>query len=382
MVSKVAVAHDLKSKVKKKTLFISPLPPPFYGSAMSSKQCLEILQADPRFDVRNIKLNYSKEMSDLGRPNLYKFYGVVAVVRQIRRLIKKFNPEVIYFMPATAGNAMFRDAFFLKVVRSLSRATLVLHLRSQFVKEDWAKPFKRSLIKDMLKCNKLIVLGPELVGDLETSVDREDIYVLANGIPETLSDEEFAVVKQQRASNDRVSLFFLSNMLEFKGWYKVLEACQLLDKAGIAFQCHFVGGWPSESEEQKFQRFVDDHHLHDKVVHHGRLLGDEKARIFRQADLFVYPTEYDACPRVVIEAMEYGLPVISTRVGTIPTLVEDGKTGYILDQNLPAAIFERVTQLMDDGLRLEMGTAGRRRFLEKYTIDQYREAFVNILNQI
>lgn len=367
--------------VTKRILFISPLPPPFYGSAMSSEQCLEFLKSDRRFEVKHIKLNYSREMSDLGRVNFYKLYGVVKVTRQIRMAIKQFRPELIYFMPATAGNAMLRDAFFLNIVKLSKKGRLILHLHSQFIKADWNHPLKRPIIKNMLDCDKLIVLGPELVGDLETFVAKEDIFVLANGISQQLSDQDFEAINQQRNSKGHLNLFFLSNMLEFKGWYKVLETCKLLKEAQVNFICHFGGGWPSDNEKQKFYDFVRINQLENLTIHHGRLQGAEKTRIFKQADIFIYPTEYDACPRVVIEAMEFGIPVISTRVGTIPTLVEHGSSGFIVENNTPEELFARVIDLQNKSIRIKMGTIARRRFLENYTADKYREKFASIIYQ-
>lgn len=67
----------------KKILFLSPLPPPYYGSAMSSQMCLNILKNSKDFEVRNIKLNYSKEMNDIGKINFNKIKGMLKVSKQI-----------------------------------------------------------------------------------------------------------------------------------------------------------------------------------------------------------------------------------------------------------------------------------------------------------
>lgn len=61
----------------RKILFLSPLPPPLYGSAMSSEMCLDILKSDKRFDVQNVKLNYSRAMTDVGKLTLSKLYGII-----------------------------------------------------------------------------------------------------------------------------------------------------------------------------------------------------------------------------------------------------------------------------------------------------------------
>jgi hypothetical protein len=60
--------------VKKKILFLSPLPPPNYGSAMSSKMCLDILRKSDLFEVSNIKINFAKKMDDVGVISLKKIF--------------------------------------------------------------------------------------------------------------------------------------------------------------------------------------------------------------------------------------------------------------------------------------------------------------------
>lgn len=362
-----------------KILFITPLPPPNYGSAISSEVNLKILKTCEDFEVWNIKLNNSKDISDVGKFSIAKILGVLQVVRDIWKTMGKKNPDIVYFMPATFGIAFFRDSLFLWLIRRFKNKELILHLRSQFEKRDWSNRFKRFLIKRMLRCDKVILLGAELKDNLNYAVPDKKIFFLPNGIPNSLSTEEFRDIKDGRESNVEINLFFLSNMLEFKGWYKLLTTCKLLKDNNVNFKCHFVGGWPSKVEKKKYNDYVDANVLQNEVIYHGELFGVEKARMFSKADIFVFPTDFDACPRVVIEAMEYGLPIISTRIGTIPSMVEDGITGFLVENNIPEELFNNINKLYDSKLRQKFGTNGRLKFLNEFTISSYKEKFVAIL---
>jgi len=97
--------------MKKKVLFLSPLPPPYYGSAMSSQMCLEILQKFNKFEVKNIKLNYSKEINDVGQLNLSKVKGFFIVKKQI----KKYRPEVVWVKDKKTADDFSRSFRFLKL---------------------------------------------------------------------------------------------------------------------------------------------------------------------------------------------------------------------------------------------------------------------------
>lgn len=365
----------------KKILFLSPLPPPYYGSAISSKMCLDILKSDSRFEVENIKLNYSTEMSDVGRINLNKIYGLIHVTTQIRHFIKKFSPEIIYFMPATFGFGLMRDYFFLGILKMYKGRKIILHLRAQFKREDWNNPLKKNLIKGILQCDKVIVLGTELIENLKGNVAENKIYILTNAITKTLSDNELGKIFNQRNKSYDLSILFLSTMWKFKGWYKLLETCSLLTNAGVTYKCHFAGDWPSDYESKEFYDYIENNNLDQKIIYHGQVLDKGKRKILMEANILVLPTEYDSCPRIILEAMEFGLPVISTRVGAIPSLIEHGKTGFILEKNTSVEIFEYLINLLDVNYRNAMGKNGRERFLEKFTIDTYKDKFIEIINE-
>jgi glycosyltransferase involved in cell wall biosynthesis len=85
------------------------------------------------------------------------------------------------------------------------------------------------------------------------------------------------------------------------------------------------------------------------------------------ASLLVLPTFEDNCPMVVLEAMAVGLPVIASRVGGVPDLITDGKTGIMFDPSSPENIREVTGRLMNDpDLRARVGKAGKTEALERF----------------
>ena len=363
---------------RKKILFLSTLAPPYYGSSLSSEMCLGILKADERLDVQNIKLNYSESMSDVGKINLKKIKGLYQVTRKIRGLIRNFQPDIIYFVPAVTGFALIRDFLFLSQIKLFKKGKLILHMRGQFKKEDLQKPVTRYMIKDLLQCDEVIVLGPELIRNVTDIVPVPKVTVLPNALPDSIPATDFKSIMAERQQGSGLNLLFLSNMQEAKGWFKVLQASKLLLDAGYPFRCHFVGGWSSEAAKEKFYRYIGENNLQDHVVFHGQLLREEKEEMLKQADVLVFPTEYDACPRVVLEAMEYGMPVVANREGTIPSMVENGRTGFVLDKNTPEEIVEKLIRLMDRPFRTEMGWKARDRFLTRFTEKTYKDKFIQL----
>lgn len=373
--------RDQSNNPQKRILFLSTLTPPYYGASLSSEMCLNILKEEKNFDIRNIKLNYSEKMSDVGKLNLKKIYGFFQVSRQIKKNLKQFNPEIIYFVPAVTGFGLIRDYCFLRIIRLKKRGRLILHIRGQFKKNDWENPLKKRLITRLLKCDKVIVLGPELIKNLNNLIQKENIYILPNAIVNTLKNDEFEKIIREKKRKKKLELLFLSNMQESKGWFKVLETCNMLRDSGIKFESHFVGKWSTTKDEKKFHKYVKKHNLFRIVNYHGQLLNKEKNDILSKIDILIYPTEYDAFGRVIIEAMEYGIIPIANKEGTIPSIIKHGETGYVLNNNTANEICEYIINLLDDSLRDNMSVKSRARFLEKYTLDTYRDNFITIFNE-
>lgn len=93
--------------------------------------------------------------------------------------------------------------------------------------------------------------------------------------------------------------------------------------------------------------------------------------VMRGAAVFVLASVREASPNVIIEAMAMGLPVVATRVGGIPELVVDGKTGFLVEPGDPKGLADAViTVLADEDRRIEMGRVGRQR-AEKFHSLEY-----------
>ena len=168
--------------MKKKILFLSILPPPNYGSAMSSEMCLNILKDSKNIEVRNIKLNYSKSFEDMGKLNFNKVIGFFKTKKEIRNQIKNFKPDLIYFVPATTSSGFKRDYFFFKEIRKDYSKGIIYHLRGRVLKKDWENKRFRKKFSKMLEGQKAIVLGEELIKDLHGLISKENISILPNAI--------------------------------------------------------------------------------------------------------------------------------------------------------------------------------------------------------
>ncbi len=99
------------------------------------------------------------------------------------------------------------------------------------------------------------------------------------------------------------------------------------------------------------------------------------------ASVFLFPpTEPEGHPRVVLEAMSHGLPVVTTDQGAIRETVVDGESGFVLDRAEPEELAERILELLRDPERREqMAVAARERWLQHFSQERADEVLADWL---
>jgi glycosyltransferase involved in cell wall biosynthesis len=133
-----------------------------------------------------------------------------------------------------------------------------------------------------------------------------------------------------------------------------------------------IGGTPAwlgnNAYEQTLREEVRRNGVGDSVTLLDAVKNIELIGFYRHSEVFVLPTYYEAFPKVVVEAMACGKPVLATRTGGIPELVEDGRTGLLTPYGSPEEISEKLITLLGDGrMRAAMGMRGRERVERLFT---------------
>ena len=112
----------------------------------------------------------------------------------------------------------------------------------------------------------------------------------------------------------------------------------------------------------------------------GFLDTQKMAAFYRNARFLVLPSKwFEVCPMVIIEAMSNGLPVIASRIGGIPEIVEDGVTGVLFEPGNSEDLAEKMKLLWENPeLCRQMGTAGRKKAIREYGEDVYYRRLMDV----
>jgi colanic acid/amylovoran biosynthesis glycosyltransferase len=175
----------------------------------------------------------------------------------------------------------------------------------------------------------------------------------------------------------------VGRLIEKKGFSDLIGACALLHARGRRFSCRIIGEGPLE-ESLRAQIAAND--LEKWVELMGAQSQAAIAAQLAHATVFVLPCTHEAdggmdnLPTVIMEAMAAGLPVISTPLGGIPEMIDDGVNGDLVAERDPAAVAVAIERLLDDPQRPQsLGIHGREIAREKFSIEtsakQLREIF-------
>ena len=241
--------------------------------------------------------------------------------------------------------------------------------------------FLDKIYRYQFRNSRVILLSELLYPDISKYLAEDKVFYCPNGIP-VVPKLNLDSLNSSREKKKVPELLFLSNMMLEKGVFTLLEACKILQLNGVEFRTNFIGPW-TNIKEADFNTFILRNNLQGKIFYAGMKNEREKSEYLEHADIFILPTLNDALPLVNLEAMQYGLPVITTDEGAISEVVENNFNGFLIPKDDPEALARRIECLIyDPSLRLMMGKRARQRFEERYSLTTFEQNFVTTIEKI
>ncbi|MGC8667523.1 MAG: glycosyltransferase [Chthonomonadales bacterium] len=183
--------------------------------------------------------------------------------------------------------------------------------------------------------------------------------------------EECGVGERQPPPPGCADLVIACRQDEEKGTGVVLRAMVEILRRRPAAVLHVVGDGPSL---QHFRNLAGELGVHEHVRFHGRLKQPQVLSVLKECDLFCFPTAAsEGFPKVVLEALACGLPVIATPVSVLPHLLEAG-CGVVLKERSACAVAEAVLGLLDDGDAYRNACVAAAAVARRYTLEAWRDA--------
>ena len=179
----------------------------------------------------------------------------------------------------------------------------------------------------------------------------------------------------RRADGGPLRVLSVGRLVRGKGHAVLLDALARLRDDGVETLTTLVGDGP---ERGPLERLAAELRLDVRFA--GAVGQDEVRAFYEDAELFCLPTFAEGLGVVLLEAMAFGLPVVSTLVMGVPEVVEDGETGLLVRPGRPDLLAEALVRLAAaPELRDRMGRAGRRCVLEEFDVHRQAERVAALL---
>lgn len=210
-------------------------------------------------------------------------------------------------------------------------------------------PIKRWMMQRIFIDTVVLVQAENIREDVQEEFPDAQLEVLGNGVD----------VPDRMADGDAV--IFVGRLKEQKGVEYLVRAMEDFDSRLLV-----VGNGPCRSELESLASSLN---VNAEFV--GEVPPEEVSRYLLKSKVFVLPAVAgEGLPNALLEAMAHGLPVISTDIAGIGNVIEDGKTGYVVEPGNSEVIQKRLHRLLDDGThRAQMGQQARECVAETYSWD-------------
>ncbi|MFE2631977.1 glycogen synthase [Streptomyces sp. NPDC059374] len=219
------------------------------------------------------------------------------------------------------------------------------------------------------------------------ALDPDRVHVVHNGIDTTLyrPDPRADVLARFGIEADRPYVLFVGRITRQKGVPHLLRAVRHIDPAAQVVLC---AGAPDTPEiDREFRDLYEELSRVRAGVHWipQMLPRPEVIQLLTHAAVFVCPSVYEPLGIVNLEAMACGTPVVASRVGGIPEVVEDGRTGLLvpLDDDFEAGLARALDAVVGDReAARRMGEAGRERAVGEFGWDAVARRTVRLYGEI
>jgi len=282
--------------------------------------------------------------STKGRNNpLYPFTDQI----RFRRVLKNFRPELVHINPSLDFKSFIRDGLFIYQAKQ-KKLPVVVFFRG------WLTSFEPILYKRFFgffrstygKADTFIVLAKEFKKTLQQWGINQPIHIGTTTVDKSLLDNfsfEKKLINLRKVKTIRI--LFLARLEREKGVFETIDAFSLLLKKGLPVTLSIAGDGSILSELKNY--ITTKGFTEDQLRFLGYVRGNDKIHAYVNHDIYCFPTYYgEGLPNSVLEAMAFGLPVITRSVAGLADVFIDGEMGFLCQGKTPEEIANNIEKLI------------------------------------
>lgn len=278
-------------------------------------------------------LVYHRVVSHKGNSKFEDLWLFVVSIFQVFKLSLNSN-KVIYHCHMSYNGSFWRKLTFL-LLSKITRSKCIVHLHGSEFKEFYKKSswLRKQLIYILIHQSDRFVVLSEGWSSYVKEITGVEPAVVPNYIRVPKIEEPF--------QSERSGLLFLAGFIPRKGIYDLLHAYSHLHTHE---KLHLCGA----GEDDKVLALIRALNIEDRVILHGWVDRMQKFHLLNSCSIFVLPTYNEGLPLSMLEAMACRTAVITTPVGAIPEVIQDGVNGILVEPGNIEQLVKAISYLLSD----------------------------------
>lgn len=289
------------------------------------------------------------------------------------------NKVKILHLHTAADGSFWRKSMLLHLGHFFKKK-VILHVHASRFKDFYNEASdckKRRILRTLKEADVLIVLSNSWKEWFKDIGVKEDNIVVLHNITSYPT-----VMHEAKVKDGKIHLLFMGEIGQRKGVFDIIRALSKhKDEIDGKLELR-IGGNTHESELMKA---IEDGGLQDMVKFEGWVGGEKKLQLLNWADVFILPSFNEGLPISILEAMSYGHPIISTPVGGIPEVVENGKNGVMVTPGNDEEIFKAINYyVMNPSTVQNQGEQSKivaQTYLPDYVLNHLKEIYQKLTKE-
>lgn len=298
-------------------------------------------------------------------------YFAIAYGRVLFRLM--FTKVDLVHLHVSERGSVYRKAALLRLAKRFGKPVILHHHGADF------DPFFRALpekdkafvVRFLEAADTNVVLSEQIQQEFQDRTPLARLSVLYNAVP---------VPPENRYDPDRSLILTLGRLGERKGTYDLLKAIKALDdELPESVKVCLCG----DGETQKVEEWVRANGLEHRIAHIGWTAGEEKEALLKKTMCHVLASYREGLPMAILETMALGIPNISTRIASIPEVIDSGEQGILIEPGDVEALKTALRQMCGDRqMRKRMSDASYKTIRARFSVDACGKRLEEIYHEI
>ncbi|MCD4729730.1 MAG: glycosyltransferase family 4 protein [Bacteroidales bacterium] len=245
--------------------------------------------------------------------------------------------DLVHINTSFGKTGLIRDYFFIKILQFVDQDYIIFFRGIdekiiKWIESRWLSFFRNSF----LKAGGILVLSRYLKNKIN-SYNYSGIVAIETTVVDPFLTNNLKLENLiENKKNDKIRLLFLSRLEKSKGIYETINAFKILKSKGHNIELYICG---DGSEFTAMSNVVKKSSANENIIIKGHVQNKTKIEAFLHSDIYLFPSSHkEGLPNALLEAMAFGLPIITSDKGGISDFFQNTKMGFMTGDLSPKNI--------------------------------------------